>query len=142
VRTEGKRGPRCGGVVQLLFERGRVRQGAVGVGRRGRRVEEAGHEQEGGSLPTGERRSTGNGPKSAGARAVRTLPTEQRGKGETDGWAAATVPGGGDADEQGPSGSGRGREGREWRAGTRGPAREEKGVVEPRCTVTFSIYSN
>jgi hypothetical protein len=37
----GKKGPRCGGVVRLLFERGRVRQGAVGVGRRGRRVEEA-----------------------------------------------------------------------------------------------------
>jgi hypothetical protein len=41
--------------------------------------------------------------------AVRALPTEQRGRGEADGWAAATVPGGGDADKRCPSGSGRGR---------------------------------
>jgi hypothetical protein len=54
------------------------------------------------------------------------------GEGEADGWAAATVSGGGDADERGPSGSGRGREGHEWLTGARGPAREEKGVVEPR----------
>jgi hypothetical protein len=39
-----------------------------------------------------------------------TLPAEQRGKGEADGWAAATAPGGGAADERGPSGSKRGRE--------------------------------
>jgi hypothetical protein len=45
VRTEERKG--CG-VVRSLFERGRVRQGAVGVGRRGRCVEDAGHEQWGG----------------------------------------------------------------------------------------------
>jgi hypothetical protein len=45
-------------------------------------------------------------------------------EGEADGWAAATVPGGSGADEWGPSGSRRGR--CEWRAGARGPAREEK----------------
>jgi hypothetical protein len=43
---------------------------------------------------------------------MRTLPAEQRGRGEVDGWAVATVQGGGAADERGPSGSGRGREGR------------------------------
>jgi hypothetical protein len=49
---EGKRGPRHDGVVRLLFERERVRQeGVVGVGRRGRRVEEAGHEQGGPRRP-------------------------------------------------------------------------------------------
>jgi hypothetical protein len=42
--------------------------------------------------------------------AALTLPAEQRGRGEADGWAAATVPGGGVADRRGPSGSGRGRE--------------------------------
>jgi hypothetical protein len=51
--------------------------------------------------------------------AVRTLSAEQRGRGEADRWATATVPSGGDADERGPSGSGRGRVGREWRAGVR-----------------------
>jgi hypothetical protein len=40
--------------------------------------------------------------------ALCTLPAEQRGRGEAEGWAATTVPGGGVADEQGPSGSGRG----------------------------------
>jgi hypothetical protein len=43
------------------------------------------------------------------ANAWRTRGTS-RGEGEADGWAAATVPGGGAADERGPSGSGRGRE--------------------------------
>jgi hypothetical protein len=38
------------------------------------------------------------------------LPAEKRGRGEADGWAAATVPGGGAADERGPSGRGRGTE--------------------------------
>jgi hypothetical protein len=41
---------------------------------------------------------------------VRALSAEQRGRGEADGWAAATVPGSGVADERSPSGSGRGRE--------------------------------
>jgi hypothetical protein len=54
---------------------------------------------------------------------VHALPAEQRGRGEADGWVATTVSGGGGGDERGPSGSGRGRE---------GPARKEKGVVEPR----------
>jgi hypothetical protein len=43
--------------------------------------------------------------------AMRALPAEQRGRGEADGWATTTVPGGGAADERGPSGGGRGREG-------------------------------
>jgi hypothetical protein len=41
---------------------------------------------------------------------MRALPAEQRGRGEADGWAAATVPSGGATDERGLSGSGRGRE--------------------------------
>jgi hypothetical protein len=41
---------------------------------------------------------------------VRALPAEQRGRGEAGGWATAIVPGGGVADERGPSGSERGRE--------------------------------
>jgi hypothetical protein len=41
---------------------------------------------------------------------VRALSAEQRGRGETNGWTAATMPGGGAVDERGPSGSGRGRE--------------------------------
>jgi hypothetical protein len=41
---------------------------------------------------------------------VRALPAEQRGRGEADRWAAATVPGDGVADERGLSGRGRGRE--------------------------------
>jgi hypothetical protein len=41
---------------------------------------------------------------------VRALPSEQRERGEADRWATATVPGGGVADERGPSGRGRGRE--------------------------------
>jgi hypothetical protein len=66
---------------RLLFERGRVRQGAVGVGRRGRRVEEAGHEQ--------------GGP----CRPVRGLPAEQRGERLTGGprkqcWAAVPLTSG------------------------------------------------
>jgi hypothetical protein len=43
---------------------------------------------------------------------VRALSAEQRGRGEADGWAAATVLGGGATAERGMSGSGRGRE--EW----------------------------
>jgi hypothetical protein len=43
---------------------------------------------------------------------MRALLAEQRGRGEADGWAAATVSGDGVADERGPSGSRRGREGR------------------------------
>jgi hypothetical protein len=43
---------------------------------------------------------------------VRALPAEQRGWGEADGWAAATVSGRGDVDGRGPSGSASGREGR------------------------------
>jgi hypothetical protein len=58
--------------------------------------------------------------------AVRALPAEQRGWGKADGWATGTVLGGGGADERGLLGSGRGREEREWHAGARGPAREEK----------------
>jgi hypothetical protein len=42
--------------------------------------------------------------------AVHALPIEQRGRGEADGWATTTVPGGGVADEWGSSGSGRVRE--------------------------------
>jgi hypothetical protein len=42
--------------------------------------------------------------------AVRALLAEQRGRGEADEWAVATVPGGGVADERGLSGSRRGRE--------------------------------
>jgi hypothetical protein len=67
----GKRGLRCGGGIRLLFERGQVRQGAVGVERRGRRAEEAGHEQGEGSLPTGEWRPPGSDPKPAGAHDMR-----------------------------------------------------------------------
>jgi hypothetical protein len=76
-------------------------------------VEEAWHEQGvggGGSLPTGERRPAGSGPKPVGARNVRALPAEQRGREEADGWATTTVSGGGAADERGPSSSERGRE--------------------------------
>jgi hypothetical protein len=50
--------------------------------------------------------------------AVRALPVEQRGRGGADGWATATAPGGGAADERGPSGSGRGREERALTGGT------------------------
>jgi hypothetical protein len=79
---EGKGGPRHDGVVRLLFERGRVRQeGVVGVGRRGRRVEEAGHEQ-GGSLPTGERRPAGSGLKPADTCDVRRARAAGRTEGE------------------------------------------------------------
>jgi hypothetical protein len=84
---------------------------------------------------------------------VRALPAEQRGRGEADGWAAAIVPGGGVADERGPSGSGRGREERGAdrrdrpvsgcrqrggcglrgaRVGACGPAREGEMWAEPR----------
>jgi hypothetical protein len=84
--------------------------------------------------------------------AVRVLPAEQRGRGQANGWAAATVPGGSVADERGPSGRGRGREergadrqdqpvsGRRRRrgrglrgahVGARGPAREGEGGPSP-----------
>jgi hypothetical protein len=90
------------------------------------------HEQGGPCRPASGARPTAARNRRAHAMCtVRALPTEQRGRGEADGWAAATVLCGGGADERGPSGSGRGREGHEWRAGARGPAREEKGVVEP-----------
>jgi hypothetical protein len=78
----GKRGLRCGGGIRLLFERGQVRQGAVGVERRGRRVEEAGHEQGEGSLPTGEWRPPGSDPKPAGAHDVRRARAAGRIEGE------------------------------------------------------------
>jgi hypothetical protein len=42
----------------------------VGVGRRGQRVEDVGHEQWGGSLPIDERRLAGRGLNLAGARGV------------------------------------------------------------------------
>jgi hypothetical protein len=78
---EGKKGPRHDGVVRLLFGRGRVRQGAVGVGEPGRRVEEAGHEQ-GGSLSTDGRRPTGSGPRLVGAGDVRCARAADRTEGE------------------------------------------------------------
>jgi hypothetical protein len=66
----------------------------------------------GGSLPTGERCPADSGLKPTGACDMRCARVADRteGRGETDVWAAATVPGGGAADERGPSGSGRGRE--------------------------------
>jgi hypothetical protein len=76
----GKKGPRCGGVVRLLFERGRVRQGAVGVGRRGRCVEEAGHKQGGPYRPAGGARPAAARNRWARATcAMRALSAEQRG---------------------------------------------------------------
>jgi hypothetical protein len=39
---------------------------------------------------------------------VCALSVEQRGRGEADGWATTTVPGGGAADERGPSAAGEG----------------------------------
>jgi hypothetical protein len=86
--------PRRDSVVRLLFGRGRVRQG---VREPGRRVEESGHEQ-GGSLPTSGQRPDSSGLRSAGA--MRALPAEQRGRGEADEWAVATVSGGGVADKR------------------------------------------
>jgi hypothetical protein len=80
----GKRGPRRGSVVRLLFWRGRVMQGVVGVGEPGRRVEEAGHEQ-GGSLPTSRRRMTGSGPRPAGAGDLRRARAAGRTEGEGTG---------------------------------------------------------
>jgi hypothetical protein len=72
-----------------------------------------------GSLPTGEWRLAGSGLKLAGTGNMRHAHAAGRieGRGEATEWAAATVPGGGVADEQGPSGSGRGRE--EWGADRR-----------------------
>jgi hypothetical protein len=49
----GKKGPRRSGLIRLLFGRGWVRQGAVGVGEPGRRMEEVGHEQ--GGVPANRR---------------------------------------------------------------------------------------
>jgi hypothetical protein len=72
----------------------------VGVGRHGRCVEEAGHEQ--GRCPC---RPVSGARPAAG---------EDERRGEADGWATTTVSGGGATDERGPSGSGRGR-GREER---------------------------
>jgi hypothetical protein len=79
----------------------------VGVGKPGRCVEEAGHEQ-GLSLPTGGRHPADSNLKPAGA-------------GEADGWPTTTVPGGGVADERGPLGSRRGR-------GERGADRRDRPV--------------
>jgi hypothetical protein len=85
------------------------------------------HEQ-GGSLQTIERHLASSGPNPEGTCNVHHARAagRTRGRGEADGWAAATVPGGGDTDGRGLLGSGSGREGCEWRAGARGPAREEK----------------
>jgi hypothetical protein len=92
----GKRGPRHDDVVWPLFGWRRLRQGAVGVGERVRRVEEAGHEQGGPCRPMDSARSVAALNQRARATcAVRAWPTEQRGRGEADRWAAATVPGGG-----------------------------------------------
>jgi hypothetical protein len=109
---------------------------SVGVGRHGRRMEDAGHEK-----------AAARNRRARVTCTVRALLAEQRGRREADGWATATVPGGGAADEQGPSGSERGREdrgadrrdrpvsGRGWwggcglrgaRVGTRELAREGK----------------
>jgi hypothetical protein len=101
----GKRGPRRVVVVRLLFERGWVRQGSGG-GRATWLMSGGSGARAGGSLPTGERRPAGSGPKPAGACDVH----HARATGRT---------------------GGEGREGREWRAGARGPAREVNGVVEP-----------
>jgi hypothetical protein len=50
--------------------------------------------------------------------AVRALPAEQRGRGEADGWAAATVPGDGAADERAHRAAGEGERGRALTGGT------------------------
>jgi hypothetical protein len=79
-----------------------------GVGRRHRRVEEAARA---GGVPADRRVAPGwQRPETGGRARCARAAAEQRGRGETDGWPAATVPSDGAADERGPSGNGRGRE--------------------------------
>jgi hypothetical protein len=134
------------------FWEGAGEAGGGGVGEPDRRMEEAEHEQGGGPCRPvgGARPAAARGQRVRVTCTVRALPAEQRGMGEADGWAPATVPGGGVADERGPSGSGRGREepGADRRdrpvsgpgrrrghglrgahVGARGPAREGEGVA-------------
>jgi hypothetical protein len=59
--------------------------------------------------------------------AVRAWPTEQRGRGEADRWAAGIVPGGGLTDRWTPASSGRGREEREGGACVGRPEKEGGG---------------
>jgi hypothetical protein len=148
----GKRRPRRSGVVRLLFGRGRVRQGAVGSENQTDAWRKQSMSKGGGPCRPvgGARPAAARGQRVRVTCTVRALPAEQRGMGEADGWAPATVPGGGVADERGPSGSGRGREepGADRRdrpvsgpgrrrghglrgahVGARGPAREGEGVA-------------
>jgi hypothetical protein len=67
---EEKRGPRRGGVVRSLFERGRVRQGGNGGGATWPMRGGCGA-RAGGSLPTDERRPAGSGLNPTGVRDVR-----------------------------------------------------------------------
>jgi hypothetical protein len=86
---------------------------SVGVGRHGQHVEDAGHKKGGPCPPaSGARQAAARNQRACMTCTVRALLAEQRGRREADGWATATVPGGGAADEQGPSGSERGREDR------------------------------
>jgi hypothetical protein len=83
-----------------------------------------------GSLPSGEWRPAGNGPRSAGTGDV----CGARAAGRTEG------EGRGEADRQAPAGGRRGREERQAR-GARGPARERRRWAEPRLIVSVSNYS-
>jgi hypothetical protein len=112
--------------VRPLFGWRRVRQGRWGLGNRADAWSKRGTSR---GVPADRWAALGLQRPETGGRTVRALPAEQRGRGEADGWATATVPSGGAADEQGPSGSGRGREergtdrrdrpvsGRGWRGG-------------------------
>jgi hypothetical protein len=75
----------------------------VGVGERGRRVEEAGA-RVGGSLPTGGRCTADSGPRLVGAGDMCGVHAANRteGEGEADRGVAATVSGGGTSRQAGP----------------------------------------
>jgi hypothetical protein len=77
----GKRGPRRGGVIRFLFERGRVRQGG-GEGRPTRPTRGGRGLRLGGSLPTGERRPADSGPKPMGTRDMHRARAAGRTEGE------------------------------------------------------------
>jgi hypothetical protein len=87
-----EKGPRHGVIVWLLFGRGRVRQGGGGG-------QETGPTRGGSGARAGE--GVHADRRAQATCAMRVLLAEQRGWGEANGWATATVPGGGVTDEWG-----------------------------------------
>jgi hypothetical protein len=97
-----------GGRVPLFFKRGLAGEGAEGVrwgsGSAADAWRKRGHEQGGPYRPVDDAQPTATRDRWVRVMcAVRAWPTEQRGRGEADRWAAGIVPGGGTDRQADPS---------------------------------------